>query len=102
LIRKTIVVVLAALALGAGTASARSGVTGPAHSSSVARIAATPSVSHCGREYYKNVDGVCVHRPSSNASGATARCRDGSYSYSRHASGTCSGHGGVGTWIHHP
>jgi hypothetical protein len=27
--------------------------------------------------------------------GATARCRDGSYSYSQHRSGTCSHHGGV-------
>jgi hypothetical protein len=30
---------------------------------------------------------------------ATARCRDGDYSYSRHHSGTCSGHGGVGEWL---
>ncbi|MGA8332010.1 MAG: DUF3761 domain-containing protein [Mycobacterium sp.] len=30
---------------------------------------------------------------------ATARCRDGDYSYSRHHSGTCSGHGGVSEWL---
>ena len=30
---------------------------------------------------------------------ATARCRDGDYSYSRHHSGTCSGHGGVSQWL---
>jgi hypothetical protein len=35
-------------------------------------------------------------------SGATARCRDGSYSFSRHRSGTCSGHGGVDRWINRP
>jgi hypothetical protein len=28
----------------------------------------------------------------------TARCRDNSYSYSAHRSGTCSHHGGVAEW----
>jgi hypothetical protein len=32
-------------------------------------------------------------------SGATAKCRDGSYSSSQHHSGTCSHHGGVATWL---
>jgi len=31
--------------------------------------------------------------------GATARCRDGTYSYSQHRSGTCSHHGGVAEWL---
>ena len=31
--------------------------------------------------------------------GATAKCRDGTYSHSRHHSGTCSYHGGVATWL---
>ena len=31
--------------------------------------------------------------------GATALCRDGSYSFSQHRSGTCSHHGGVATWL---
>src|ERR1041384_6187954 len=30
---------------------------------------------------------------------ATARCRDGYYSFSRHRRGTCSGHGGVSEWL---
>jgi len=30
--------------------------------------------------------------------GATALCRDGTYSYSKTHSGTCSGHGGVAVW----
>jgi hypothetical protein len=84
---------VAALAVPAGS-SARTAqhVTAATH----------PAVSDCKGGYYKNVDGKCVHRPSSDQSGATARCRDGSYSYSQHASGTCSHHGGVGRWIHHP
>ena len=36
---------------------------------------------------------------SSPPPGATARCRDGSYSFSQHRSGTCSHHGGVATWL---
>jgi Protein of unknown function (DUF3761) len=31
--------------------------------------------------------------------GATALCRDGTYSYSQHRSGTCSHHGGVAKWL---
>lgn len=31
--------------------------------------------------------------------GATAQCRDGSYSYSLHHSGTCSHHRGVAVWL---
>jgi len=56
----------------------------------------------CSRGYYENVSGHCIHRPASSPVGATARCWDGTYSYSEHASGTCSHHGGVRTWIHHP
>ena len=31
--------------------------------------------------------------------GATAQCRDGTYSFSRSRSGTCSWHGGVAKWL---
>lgn len=34
--------------------------------------------------------------------GATALCRDGTYSYSQHRRGTCSHHGGVAQWINRP
>ncbi|WIY06025.1 DUF3761 domain-containing protein [Amycolatopsis mongoliensis] len=61
------------------------------------QAAAKPA--ECGADYYRNSDGNCVHRPSDNPSGATAICKDGSYSYSQHRSGTCSGHGGVRTWL---
>ncbi|MBB4688634.1 DUF3761 domain-containing protein [Amycolatopsis jiangsuensis] len=57
------------------------------------------STAQCGADYYRNSSGACVHRPSSNPSGATAKCKDGSYSYSQHRSGTCSGHGGVKQWL---
>ncbi|CAB3690437.1 DUF3761 domain-containing protein [Paraburkholderia rhynchosiae] len=53
---------------------------------------------------YTNRDGNTVHAPARSLSGkapegATARCRDGTYSFSRHHSGTCSRHGGVPSWL---
>lgn len=44
-------------------------------------------------------DTVCSPYASSSApSGASAQCRDGSYSFSQSRSGTCSHHGGVSIW----
>ncbi|MBM7129385.1 DUF3761 domain-containing protein [Dyella mobilis] len=53
---------------------------------------------------YVNRDGVVVHRPAHTVSGAvppgaSAQCRDGSYSFSLHHRGTCSHHGGVSQWL---
>jgi len=56
----------------------------------------------CGADAYVNVDGRCVHRPvraDRPPAGATAKCRDGTYSFSLHHSGTCSHHGGVAAWL---
>lgn len=55
-------------------------------------------------DYYTNSDGVTVHSPEYSPdgnvpSGATAQCRDGTYSFSLHHSGTCSHHGGVAQWL---
>ena len=45
-----------------------------------------------------------VHKPSEKIGGgvpdgATARCRDDTYSFSHSRSGTCLRHGGVGAWL---
>jgi hypothetical protein len=69
---------------------------------SAASSSAHRNAIDCSRGYYLNVSGHCVHSPASSPAGATARCRDGTYSYSEHASGTCSYHGGVLVWIRHP
>ena len=37
--------------------------------------------------------------PSAVPAGATARCRDGTYSSSERSSGTCAHHGGVAAWL---
>jgi len=52
--------------------------------------------------HYTNSSGNVVHAPArapSVPAGASARCRDGSYSFSQHRSGTCSHHGGVASWL---
>ena len=64
--------------------------------------AAPPPVdteADCGSDSYVNSDGNCVHDPGSSPSGATAKCKDGTYSYSQHRSGTCAGHHGVAQWL---
>jgi len=51
--------------------------------------------------YYQNVDGIKVHAPAyapTIPEGASARCRDGTYSFSLNRRGTCSHHGGVAEW----
>src|SRR5438270_3133488 len=51
---------------------------------------------------YVNSNGQTVRRPencSAAPAGATAQCRDGSYSFSRSRRGTCSHHGGVAKWL---
>jgi hypothetical protein len=65
--------------------------------------AAPPNdAANCGGDYYINSDGNCVHRPEqapTAPTGATAKCNDGTYSFSQHRSGTCSHHGGVAEWL---
>lgn len=55
---------------------------------------------------YTNRDGCEVPRPEqlkgpgcAKPQDATARCRDGDWSYSQHRQGTCSYHRGVACWI---
>ena len=51
---------------------------------------------------YRNSQGQTVQRPencSSAPAGATAQCRDGTYSFSKSRRGTCSHHGGVAKWL---
>lgn len=53
-------------------------------------------------KYYTNSSGERVQSPThynSPPSGATALCRDGTYSFSRSRRGTCSHHGGVARWL---
>ena len=52
--------------------------------------------------YYTNSNGQRVQSPTyypSAPRGATARCVDGTYSFSTSRRGTCSHHGGVAQWL---
>ena len=69
-----------------------------------ATTATTDQSNLSNNNTYTNVDGNTVHSSASTAddsipAGATARCVDGTYSFSQHRSGTCSHHGGVEKWI---
>ena len=60
-----------------------------------------PATPNCANGTYVNSAGNTVCRPvqsDTRPAGATARCRDGSYSYSQSRRGTCSHHGGVAQW----
>jgi hypothetical protein len=62
----------------------------------------TPTGSTTPPRYYTNSAGERVQSPTySNTvpAGATAQCRDGTYSFSRNHRGTCSHHGGVSRWL---
>lgn len=53
-------------------------------------------------KYYTNSRGKRVQSPTyyqTAPAGATALCRDGTYSFSRSRRGTCSHHGGVARWL---
>lgn len=66
------------------------------------KTTAAHAPASCGGDYYVNSSGNCIHRPTEAASapaGATAKCKDGTYSFSAHRSGTCSRHQGVAAWL---
>jgi len=85
-----------------GIALARSDRTAPPDPPvTVAREPAEDTLVEHG--HYINRAGETVHSPAhtrhgERPEGSSARCRDGTYSFSRHRSGTCSHHGGVATW----
>jgi hypothetical protein len=77
----------------------------PVHTAPKHAVTAAPTkkkASSCSADYYLNSSGNCVHRPETAPAapaGATAKCNDGTYSFSQHHSGTCSGHHGVAEWL---
>lgn len=65
-------------------------------------VQAPATVIDAGCGTYINSFGNEVARPcpaNDVPSGATARCGDGTYSYSQSRRGTCSHHGGVAQWL---
>lgn len=91
---------LIAVATVTGTLIASTAVARTPPSDSRAQPNESDLTSH---GHYINRDGQVVHSPAKARSGsvpagASAKCADGTYSFSRHHSGTCSRHGGVVQW----
>jgi Protein of unknown function (DUF3761) len=66
-----------------------------------ATLGVEPAPAHSDPCYVSKTTGDCVPDPQQMPTpppGWHAQCRDGSYSFSEHRSGTCSGHGGVKQW----
>ena len=62
----------------------------------------TTAVAQEPIRHYTNSYGNTVQSPTrynKTPAGATALCRDGSYSFSQSRRGTCSHHGGVAKWL---
>ena len=61
----------------------------------------TQFLPKCKKTEYKNSNGVCVKKPKKASNwpdGASAKCWDGTFSFSQSRRGTCSRHGGVQVW----
>lgn len=87
--------------IGAPAQSAADTSPSPSAQSPVDHTAAHPSYAR-DSSYYTNSEGIRVHSPEyapRPPADATARCEDGSYSFSLHRQGTCSHHGGVADWL---
>jgi hypothetical protein len=80
-------------------------LAGPLATLSAVAAVTAPSEAHarsCGAGSYVNSRGNCVRRPVQSTTaprGASAQCRDGSWSFSQSRRGTCSHHGGVARWL---
>lgn len=60
------------------------------------------NVNNSEVKHYTNSKGEKVQSPTyykSPPAGATAECKDGTYSFSKSRRGTCSHHGGVKRWL---
>ena len=58
-------------------------------------------IYECKKSQYKNSAGKCVSSPKKAEgwpAGSSAKCGDGTYSFSQNRKGTCSRHGGVSVW----
>jgi hypothetical protein len=114
LIRTLSLVAAVSLGLVAGTADAKTCRDAAGHFAScqpapIAQKACRDAAGHFAKCPAPTVaaapaarSAITAGRPASAvapAGAASARCKDGSLSYSQHRSGTCAGHGGVANWM---
>ena len=77
--------------------TAKSGRGACSHHGGVAATATTPPKAASDKGPAKPPQSAAD--VSSAATGATARCKDNTYSHAAHRSGACSKHGGVAEWM---
>ncbi|HWA61502.1 MAG TPA: DUF3761 domain-containing protein [Caulobacteraceae bacterium] len=90
--------------MAASGADAKAAQCRDAHGKFIACPAATapPKPVQC-----KDAKGKFIKCPAATTAtagapaGATAKCKDGSWSTAANRAGACSGHGGVATWLGH-
>jgi uncharacterized protein YgiM (DUF1202 family) len=66
------------------------------------KVSYSSNIERSPIKHYTNSKGNRVQSPTryeSAPAGATALCRDGTYSFSQSRRGTCSHHGGVAKWL---
>lgn len=73
-------------------ASAPAATPAPAGAASTVKPAAAPAAAAAPAKAASTTG-------NTDPTGATAKCKDGTYSKSKHHSGTCSRHGGVEQWL---
>jgi Protein of unknown function (DUF3761) len=64
-----------------------------------AKSAAAPAATSAAKSTTASTSAPTVAASNTDPTGATAKCKDGTYSKSQHHTGTCSHHGGVAQWL---
>jgi len=101
---KTAIAVLALLLLTVSAFPSSRHQSGHHATATATHHQSASTTTHRHHGYYTNSSGHRVHTPvhaQSAPAGATAKCGDGTYSFSEHRQGTCSHHGGVSQWMVH-
>src|ERR1700693_4901941 len=99
-LRHKLCVLVTALVLLSQPFASQTPAASQSQSPSATNSSAKPKCTSNGT--YVNSKGQTVLRPencSAPPKGATAQCRDGTYSFSKSLRGTCSHHGGVAKWL---
>lgn len=83
---------------GRGACSGHGGVQ-KASKSKAAAAAAPAATAPAAKSSTAAKSAPTAAAGNTDPTGATAKCKDGTYSKSKHHSGTCSSHGGVAEWL---
>ena len=90
---------------GKGTCSGHGGVqksstSAPAAAAATPTAPATPAAPAAAAPAAKSSKSApTATAGNTDPTGATAQCKDGTYSHSKHHTGACSHHGGVSQWL---